>query len=149
MKIESWQSAFWMTLYDTYSVSVRLIEKWRHFVSPKTLLRFRVRFRVRVRVSAEVSVIRFRSNVFSIKGSRSVINTIDDQMLIRPVLIFLPEWAYSDLTGRVHCFSMQVVINKCFFLNPEKILVHIRLVVFEKNATLIPKSDVTEPKARW
>jgi len=34
------------------------------------------------------------------------------------------------------------------FLNPQKILVQIRLVVFEKNAPLIPKNDVTEPKAR-
>jgi len=45
---------------------------------------------------------------------------------------------------------MQVLINKCFLLNPEKILVQIRIVVFEKNAKsvpLIPKSDVTEPKA--
>jgi len=24
------------------------------------------------------------------------------------------------LKGLVHCFSMQVVINKCFLLNPEK-----------------------------
>jgi len=46
--------------------------------------------------------------------------------------------------GQVHCFSMQVVINKCFFLNPEKNLVQIRLVVFEKNASLIPKNDVTD-----
>jgi len=43
---------------------------------------------------------------------------------------------------------MQVVMNKCFLLNPEKILAQIRLVVFEKNASLIPKNDVTEPKAR-
>jgi len=35
-----------------------------------------------------------------------------------------------------------------FFLNPEKNLAQIRLVVFEKNAPLIPKNDVTEPKAR-
>jgi len=35
---------------------------------------------------------------------------------------------------RVQCFSMQVVINKCFPLNPEKGLVQIHLVVFEKNA---------------
>jgi len=35
----------------------------------------------------------------------------------------------------VQCFSMQVVINKCFFLNSEKKkLAQIRLVVFEKNA---------------
>jgi len=26
----------------------------------------------------------------------------------------------SSLKGRVQCFSMQVVINKCFLLNPEK-----------------------------
>jgi len=45
---------------------------------------------------------------------------------------------------------MQIIINKCFLLNPEKV-VQIRLVVFEKNEkthTLIPKNDVTEPKAR-
>jgi len=48
----------------------------------------------------------------------------------------------------VHCFSIQVVINKCFLLNPKKNLAQIRLVVFEKNAPLIPKNDVTEPKAR-
>jgi len=34
----------------------------------------------------------------------------------------------------VHCFSMQVVMNKCFLLNTEKNLAQIRLVVYEKNA---------------
>jgi len=46
---------------------------------------------------------------------------------------------------------MQVAMNTCFLLNPEKKLAQIRLVVFKKNAkmhTLIPKNDVTEPKAR-
>jgi len=47
---------------------------------------------------------------------------------------------------------MQVVMNKCFLLNPKKnFLAHIRLVIFEKKEkmhTLIPKNDVTEPKAR-
>jgi len=43
---------------------------------------------------------------------------------------------------------MQVVINKCFLLNLEKKLAQIRLVVFEQNAPLISKNDVTEPKAR-
>jgi len=44
---------------------------------------------------------------------------------------------------------MQVVMKKCFFLNPEKKnLAQIRLVVFEKNASLIPKIDVTKPKSR-
>jgi len=56
--------------------------------------------------------------------------------------------AKSAIKDRVHCFSMQVVINKCFLLNPEKSLAQIRLVVFKKNAPLIPKNDVTEPKAR-
>jgi len=37
------------------------------------------------------------------------------------------------LKGRVHCFSMQVIMNKCFLLSPEKKLEQIRLVVFEKN----------------
>jgi len=36
------------------------------------------------------------------------------------------------LKGRVHCFSMQVGMNKCF-LNPEKKMAQIRHVVFEKN----------------
>jgi len=42
---------------------------------------------------------------------------------------------------------MQVGMNKCFFLNPEKKkLAQIRLVVVEQNErthTLIPKNDVT------
>jgi len=41
--------------------------------------------------------------------------------------------------------------EQVFSLKPEKKLTQIRLVVFEKNAktyTLIPKNDVTEPKAR-
>jgi len=36
--------------------------------------------------------------------------------------------------GRGQYFSMQVVMNKCFLLNPEKNLAQIGLVVFEKNA---------------
>jgi len=54
----------------------------------------------------------------------------------------------------VHCFSMQVVTIKCFFLNPEKKIAQICAVVFEKNAktaqlrhTPIPKNDATESKA--
>jgi len=43
---------------------------------------------------------------------------------------------------------MQIVINKCFLINPEKKLAQIHLVVFEKNAPLILKNVVTEPKAR-
>jgi len=38
--------------------------------------------------------------------------------------------------GLVQCFSMQVVMNKCFLLNPEKKLAQICLVVFEKNAKI-------------
>jgi len=47
---------------------------------------------------------------------------------------------------------MQVLLNKCFFLNLEKKLAKIRFVVFEKNAkthTLIPKNVVTEPKVGY
>jgi len=39
-------------------------------------------------------------------------------------------------------------MNNCFLLSSEINLAQIRLVVFEKKATLIPKNDVTEPKAR-
>jgi len=41
---------------------------------------------------------------------------------------------------------MQVEMSKRFFLNPETNFW--RLVIFEKNTPLIPKNDVTEPKAR-
>jgi len=41
------------------------------------------------------------------------------------------------LNGRVHCFSMQVVMNKCFLQNLEKNLAQIRLVVFEKSAKTV------------
>jgi len=44
-------------------------------------------------------------------------------------------WIVLDLKGQVHCFSMQVVMNKCFLLNLwEKNLAQIRLALFEKNA---------------
>jgi len=46
------------------------------------------------------------------------------------------------IKGRVQCFSMQFVINKCFFLNPEKNLAQIRLVVFAKNAHFNSENDV-------
>jgi len=58
-------------------------------------------------------------------------------------------WKTIFVKARVHCFLMQVVMNKCFLLNlKNKNLAQIRLVVFEKNAPLIPKNDITEPKAR-
>jgi len=46
---------------------------------------------------------------------------------------------------------MQVVMNKCFFLNPEKIWRKSVLTLRKKTQkphTLIPKNDVTDPKAR-
>jgi len=57
------------------------------------------------------------------------------------------------LKDRVHCFSMQVVMNKCFLLNPKKNFPQIRLVVFvfeknAKNAPVIQKNDVTVSKSR-
>jgi len=55
-----------------------------------------------------------------------------------------------DIKGLVQCFSMQVVMNKSFLLNPKKNLAQICLVVFEnaKNALFNSKNDITEPKAR-
>jgi len=56
-----------------------------------------------------------------------------------------------SLKGRVHCFSMQVVINKSFVLNPEKKFganSSCRFREKRKNAPLISKNGVTEPKAR-
>jgi len=37
-----------------------------------------------------------------------------------------------EIKGRVQRFTMQVVINKCFLLNPEQNLEQTRLVVFEE-----------------
>jgi len=50
-------------LFTGKMVSVHFPKKWRHFVSPKTLLCFRV-------WGWGVAEIRFRSNVFSNKCSR-------------------------------------------------------------------------------
>jgi len=47
--------------------------------------------------------------------------------------------------GRVHCFLMQVVINKYFLLNPEK-KTQILLIVFEKNAFIFQK--MTSPSRK-
>jgi len=41
---------------------------------------------------------------------------------------------------------MQVVINKCFHLNHEKICHKSVLPLSRKTHTLIPKNDITEPK---
>jgi len=46
---------------------------------------------------------------------------------------------------------MQVIVNKCFLLNPEKIWRRFVLSFSRKTKkthTLIPKNDVTEPKAK-
>jgi len=64
---------------------------------------------------------------------------------------FSNTFCYIQIKGWLQWFSMQVVMNKCFLLNPDKNLVHIRLVVFEKNAkthTIISKNDVNKQKAR-
>jgi len=54
--------------------------------------------------------------------------------LLHPLACYLTSsWFIKKLKGWVHCFSMQVVMNKCFHLNPEKNLAQIRLAVFEKN----------------
>jgi len=57
----------------------------------------------------------------------------------------------SLIKGRVHCFLMQVVLNKCFHLKSEKKISADPFCRFRekrKNAPLIPKNDITEPKAR-
>jgi len=54
----------------------------------------------------------------------------------------------ESLKGRVHCFSMQVVMNKCFLLNPEKNLTQIRLVVYEKTQKRTFKSEKCRHRAK-
>jgi len=50
----------------------------------------------------------------------------------------------------VQCFSMKVVMNTCFLLKKKKIGADPFCCYQEKrkNVPLIPKNDVTEPKAR-
>jgi len=52
------------------------------------------------------------------------------------------------IKGPMQCFSMQVVMNKSFLLNPEKKLAQIRLVVFEKNAKTAKLQPTPIPK-KW
>jgi len=37
-----------------------------------------------------------------------------------PDASFFKGKVFSSLKGQVQCFSMQIVMNKCFFLNPEQ-----------------------------
>jgi len=60
----------------------------------------------------------------------------------------VPPFVTVSFKGRVHCFSMQAVMNKCFLLNPKKVGADPVLSFSRKTHTLIPKNDVTEPKAR-
>jgi len=68
----------------SYPVSVHILEKWRHFVSPKRLLCFRVRV-----------VAGFSGNTFSVKH-------VFEQVLVDP---FIPIWtwqwySYAPSTGK-------------------------------------------------
>jgi len=44
--------------------------------------------------------------------------------------VVVADRVFQCFKGRVHCFSMQVLKNKCFLLNLKKILVQIRLIVY-------------------
>jgi len=59
-KVQTGNSPFYGT------VSVQLLEKWRHLVSPKTLLCFTVR----IRVTLGLAEIRFRGQFFAILCGR-------------------------------------------------------------------------------
>jgi len=54
------------------------------------------------------------------------------------------------IKGQEHCFSIQVVMSKCLLLSEKKIGTDLscRFRKKRKISTLIPKNDVTEPKAR-
>jgi len=58
----------------------------------------------------------------------------------------------AKVKGRTHCFLMHVEMYKCFLLNPEKTVGVYPSCRFrqkcKKTHTLIPKNNVTEPKAR-
>jgi len=56
----------------------------------------------------------------------------------------------SHFKSWLQCFSMQAVLNKCFVLNPEKIVADLSYYFREKaNMTLFnsEKNDVTKTKA--
>jgi len=59
------------------------------------------------------------------------------------------EYLKSGFKGRVHCFSIRVVKNKCFLLNPEKNFgVDPSCRFREKCKKRSFKNYVTEPKVR-
>jgi len=75
------------------TVSVHLLKKWRHFVSPKILLCFRVTVKFRFGVGRlGLTETRFRSKVFSSKCSRSLQNWL-------PGLCIKPDTLYSIKVG--------------------------------------------------
>jgi len=98
------------------------------------------------------------SGIFMLLGYKIILQTAT-RLAIKKTVIGIIKWLKTTYVliqhallqafkGRLHYFSMQVVMNKCFLILKKK-LVQIRLVVFEKNAKnslLIPKNDVTEPK---
>jgi len=54
----------------------------------------------------------------------------------------------TTFKGPEQCFSMQVLMNKCFLLNTEKNLAQICLVVFEKNSKTAQLRRIPIPK-KW
>jgi len=50
----------------------------------------------------------------------------------------------TKIKGRVQCFSMQVVTNKCFLLNPEKNLAQIRFLLFSRETQKPLNSDTLQ-----
>jgi len=70
---------------------------------------------------------------------------VNDDFWRRGMLCVLKLW----FNGRVHCFSMQVIMNKSFLLNPKQNWLRSVLSFSRKTPkthTLIPKNDVTELK---
>jgi len=55
--------------------------------------------------------------------------------------IFFCKKSY-EFKARLHCFLMQVVMNKCFLLNPEKKFSADPSCCLRENAPLNPKNDV-------
>jgi len=53
--------------------------------------------------------------------------------LKKPLIRWCSITTLFQFNGSVQCFSRQVVMKKCFTLNPEKKLAQFRVVVFEKS----------------
>jgi len=149
------------TIRPHFSTHLRWSVRWITFILVKSSIGIssrRISYSI-VTVTSSSLILAFRKKlptgydvwvlIFYLKSNNWAI-----MMPIRPKylklrLTFFACWVFDflcymfRLKGRMHCFSLQVVMNNCFLLNWCRSV----LLFSRKTHTLIPKNYVTEPKA--